>query len=225
VPHTDPDALCLLALGEQVDDEVTDHVRTCPRCADELAALRDVVTLGRESQQETELPAPSPEVWDRIAAETDQRQDPIPIARRGFGRLVAVAAAALLIGATGGVLAVKTSTPTPAAEQVVAQATLAAQPQAPTQAGGSAEVLRTDSGLRLRVRLSGMPAPEGLYQVWLYDGGQVMIPVGVIGSDTQVEMPIPGTVDLDRYPVVDVSAQRLGQQEHGQSMVQGRFDT
>lgn len=68
--HVDDETLALLALGEPVgtpDD--LDHLAACRRCADEVASLRGVADLARESGPEAPLVAPAPQVWDRVAAE------------------------------------------------------------------------------------------------------------------------------------------------------------
>ena len=65
--HTDPELLSLLALGEHAgteDDRM--HAQTCPDCAGELSELHRLVTLGRSVGADTELVAPSADVWARI---------------------------------------------------------------------------------------------------------------------------------------------------------------
>ncbi|MGW6441461.1 anti-sigma factor [Lentzea sp. NPDC055074] len=214
--HADPETLTLLALGEPAPDQSTeDHVRSCSPCRAELDTLREIVTLGRETRRERDLPPPPEAVWDRIAAETGTAH-----ARpRRWRALLAVAAVAAIAGASGAVVVDRLSTPT-AVEQVVAQADLARLTSAPGTARGSARVVRVADRKVLRVSVDGMPAPAGLYQVWLYDGVATMIPLGVL-TGGQADMPLPDGVDLRTYRVVDVSAQRLGQQEHGTSMLQG----
>jgi len=73
--HVDDDLLALLALGESVGT-ASDlaHVEECERCADELAALRDVVALAR-SGEGAALVAPAAEVWDRVADELQLQPD------------------------------------------------------------------------------------------------------------------------------------------------------
>ncbi|UZN03875.1 anti-sigma factor [Cellulomonas sp. S1-8] len=66
----DDETLALLALGEQVGSgEELAHVDACTRCGDEVATLRGVADLARESGPEPQLVAPAPQVWDRVAAE------------------------------------------------------------------------------------------------------------------------------------------------------------
>ncbi|MDX3658750.1 anti-sigma factor [Streptomyces sp. ID05-26A] len=221
--HADPDLLTLLALGEPMADESTEnHVRACAECRSELAALREVVDLGRETRAEADLPMPSDDVWKRIAAETGQDTAPVvPLHRppRRWRALLAVAAVAAIVGAAGSIAVDRFLTPA-TTEQVLAQVDLARLASAPGTARGTARVVRTADRTVLRVSVDGMPAPDGLYQVWLYDGAATMIPLGVL-TNGQADMPVPDTLDLETYRVVDVSAQRLGQQEHGISMLQG----
>ncbi len=68
--HVDDDVLALLALGEDAGtpDERA-HLALCERCAGEVAALSEVVGLARAA--DTEMVAPGPQVWERIAAELE----------------------------------------------------------------------------------------------------------------------------------------------------------
>lgn len=67
--HVDDDTLALLALGETPSAADAEHLRTCARCASELAALTDVVRVGRSVTDDDALVAPSPDVWGRISDE------------------------------------------------------------------------------------------------------------------------------------------------------------
>ncbi|GHH44086.1 anti-sigma factor [Lentzea cavernae] len=225
--HADPELLTLLALGEPAPDESTeDHLRTCTECRSELAALREVTAIGRETRAERDLPMPSERVWAGIAAETGQSAEPAPVIalarpRRRWRAFLAVAAAAAIVGAAGSIAVDRITTPV-TTEQVLAKTDLARLTAAPGSARGTASVVRTADRTVLRISVDGMPAPDGLYQVWLFDGTATMIPLGVL-TNGQTDMPIPDAIDLRTYPVVDVSAQRLGQQEHGTSMLQGKL--
>ncbi|WP_439658482.1 anti-sigma factor [Lentzea sp. HUAS TT2] len=226
--HADPELLTLMALGEPVTDESTvEHVRSCAVCRTELVSLREIAGVGRETRSERDLPVPSEDVWLRIAEETGQKSAPVAVLpsrrARGWRPLLAVAAVAAIAGSAGTILVDRVTTSGSAvADQVLVQADLARLPSAPATANGTARVVRTAGHTVLRVSVDGMPAPEGLYQVWLFDGVTTMIPLGVLTSG-QVDLPVPPGVDLATYRVVDVSAQRLGQQEHGTSMLRGNL--
>lgn len=219
MPHLDPDRLVLIALGEQ-DPSASEesHLRTCAACGTDLDSTRTAVALSRESEHLRDLPAPPPDLWARIESSTRDvrlrsadRRFPV----RGRRRLTLAAAAALLLVTTV-VWFLHHDT-----ERVVAAADLVARPSAPATAHGRATIVDTGHGLQLRLTLSGMPTPTGYYTVWLYDGGTVMIP---IGSPGPAPLNVPAAADdLTTFTIVDVSLQRLGQQEHGTSMLQGRL--
>ncbi|MET8998667.1 anti-sigma factor [Amycolatopsis sp. Hca4] len=234
--HPDSDRLVLLALDQQEPGEAdAAHLNGCAACRDEYEALRTVAGLGREAEAEASLPPVSEAVWARIAADTgqsasepprltavgDDRATPNPPRKR---RLAGAVRYGVVAAAAAGITAVATLTlPATGGEpdRVVAQVQLQRQAAAPAGASGEVQVLRTGSGaLRLHLELAGMPDPAGLYQVWLYDGKTTMIPLGVTAG-TEADVAIPPTVTLQAFPVVDVSAQQLGQQEHGTSMLQG----
>lgn len=74
--HPDEETLALIALGEAGHDP-TDHLGTCAACRDEVAALRRVVAVGRDSQETRDLPPPPDAVWAGIAAATTDPSDPL----------------------------------------------------------------------------------------------------------------------------------------------------
>jgi len=223
VPHLDPERLVLIALGEQ-DPSAPDleHLRACAACGADLDAIRATVAVGRESEHVRDLPAPPEHVWSRIAARTfgERPAEERPVRRTGGRRrlLVAAAAAVVFVAAAGAAIAWAAGR---GGDRVVAEADLVAQPGAPATAKGRATIVDTGHGLQMRLAMSGMPAPSGYYTVWLYDGRTVMIPIGSPGS---APLNVPAAAaDLATFSIVDVSAQRLGQQEHGTSMLQGRL--
>ncbi len=68
--HCDEETLSLLALGEPVPAEAELHLAGCPRCAGELAGLRQVVTAVRDDGAAVTRIAPPPALWSAIAAAT-----------------------------------------------------------------------------------------------------------------------------------------------------------
>jgi len=67
--HCDEDDLVLLALGEPVPTEVTEHVATCELCAAERDSFVAVVATVRAAEDDEPLDAPAPSVWAGIEAE------------------------------------------------------------------------------------------------------------------------------------------------------------
>jgi hypothetical protein len=231
VPHLDPDRLILIALGEQGPSaEEAQHLAGCDSCRGELATDETVARLGRGSHDLRELPAPPAHLWERIAAEAfpdaapQAPHVPTPVLApqrpaRSWWRLALVAAAAAVV-AVAAVIGVQ-QLGRPGSARVIAQAELLPQAAAPGTARGTATIVDTGHGLEMRLSLSGMPAATGYYTVWMYDGGTVMIPIGSPGS-APLNVPAAAS-DLTRFRVVDISAQQLGQQQHGTSMLQGRL--
>ncbi|VVJ21849.1 Uncharacterised protein [Amycolatopsis camponoti] len=234
--HPDRDHLVLLALDDQEPGAAdTAHLDSCADCREELESLRAVAGLGREAAAETALPPVAEAVWERIAAETGQPSlgaaretaesahdaDRRDVLRPRFSRAVRYGVVAAAAAAVAAVVTVALTGGGPDEGRVIAQAQLNRQVAAPAEAAGQVRIIDSGGGsLRLKLELTGMPAPAGLYEIWLYDGKTTMIPLGVVAG-TDADVAIPHTLTLQAFPIVDVSAQQLGQQEHGTSMVQG----
>jgi Anti-sigma-K factor rskA len=248
--HVDDETLALLALGEPVGEAADlDHVATCPRCSQEVAALRGVVDLARESGPEPHLVAPAPQVWDRVAAELDlgerahaaargeltaRTADPAPGAadatvtplaprRRLRGAWLAAAAAAGLV--VGGAGATAWSQLRADPSTVVASAVL--EPLPGWTPGGTAEVRTARDGSRtLVVDLDDAPAGEGFLEVWLLKPDvSGLVSLGTLDG-TSGEFALPPGLDLAEFPVVDVSDEPLdGEPAHsGVSVARGALE-
>ncbi|HET8685018.1 MAG TPA: anti-sigma factor [Micromonosporaceae bacterium] len=184
-------------------------------------------------EADTRLTAPVQQPTRRYAGRRGRTQA-YPGGDRAWRRtaLVAVAAAAVGVAATLGVVRALDQ-PAPQS-QVTASAALTAMAGAPGGARGEARVLdsRGDGGgtggvgggERLHLHLTGLPLRPGYYEVWLInpDTGK-MISVGVVGEGTDALLPLPATVDLREYRLVDVSAEEYdGEPAHsGRSMLRG----
>lgn len=166
---------------------------------------------------------------------SDATVAPAPVAslrdareRRGLRRFVApltaaAAAAALIAGVTLGWQAL---TPRDTGT-IVASASLDALP-AWQGAAGSAEIIEHTNGERVvRIALDAPPVSGAVQEVWLLtpevDG---LISLGLLG-DARGEFVIPAEIDLDRYSVVDISAEPLdGDPSHsGDSIVRGALES
>jgi hypothetical protein len=141
--------------------------------------------------------------------------------------LIAVAAAALVIGAVGGVLGSRLVDRRDDTQQVLAQVSLSNLQPAVTNARGSASVVQTPAGERLVLNVSQLkPQPGHFYDVWLIDPNiKKMVSLGILDGTTG-EFVIPEGVDVSAYPIVDVSVQQPGDPKHsGDSVLRGVIKT
>ncbi|WP_298748664.1 anti-sigma factor [uncultured Serinicoccus sp.] len=180
--------------------------------------------------------APGDAVWERIRAEIEG-EDQLAGRRRAAGRDVGARRRPgrwpLLAAAAAGALVAWVGTQVVGAGQqdeeiVVADATLEDLPDAGGAVDGSAEVVSVDGERRLRVQLDELPdTGSGYLEVWLLRPDvSGLVTVGVI-SGTTAEFSLPATVDLEEYPVVDISREQLdGDPSHGgESIVRGELHT
>ncbi|HYJ75312.1 MAG TPA: anti-sigma factor [Kineosporiaceae bacterium] len=288
MPHSDPDVLALVALGEPAPGPDAEHLRGCEQCRADVEELRQVVSAVRVDVPAGPAVAPPASVWEDIAAATGvrtaprpdrmqtasaartpptpqtpqtpqtppvpqvpQRRTPPPVQPSQTGQdeltarrrrrdrtsvrtLIAVAAA-LVIGAVGGVFGSRlvdrpdnVARPTPGAtQQVLAQVPLSNLKPAVTRASGSAAVVRTPAGERLVLNVSQLkPQPGHFYDVWLIDPKiKKMVSLGILDGTTG-EFVIPEGVDVSAYPIVDVSVQQPGDPKHsGDSVLRGVIKT
>ena len=87
--HLDPESLSLLALGEELGDDATDHLRSCASCAADYRGFRRAVLAAKPATEATVLEPPGPQVWAGIhsalglsdAVATDPLGSPTPSGR------------------------------------------------------------------------------------------------------------------------------------------------
>ncbi|WP_431728948.1 anti-sigma factor [Verrucosispora sp. TAA-831] len=80
-----------------------------------------------------------------------------------------------------------------------------------------------DSG-ELHPHVANLPAVPGYYEVWLINPNTMeMFSIGVLGTGSEVLLPLPPNVDLGKYSVVDVSAERFDNDtaHSGDSLLRG----
>lgn len=221
--HLDPDRLILLALAESAPEIAeTVHLSECPECRVEIDSLRHVADVGRESQTLGHLPPPPERVWQGIAAEVARTERPRAVRppRRWVAPLVAALAAAV-VGIAGTVAVVRFTGRT-TTTAVTAHADLARLAIAPAAAHGEAQIVAGD---RLQVAVRDLPLTTGYYQVWLMNPEDLsqMVPVGILGDLSDTVLPIAPTTDLNRYRLIDISAQAYGGDgaHSGKSLLRG----
>jgi hypothetical protein len=242
--HLSPDVLALLALGETPDEPVDRaHLESCAQCRTELAELSRAVRVGRSITEEDMLITPADRVWHGIRAELGldesgptsgaavvsladrQAANAAPPARTGRRWLVPLLAAvlALVVGVGLGIGLDRISGQR---DTVIAEARLDPLPDWPG-AEGTATVEEDSDGRRWLVVDVDAPAPNGASQVWLIDNDVVgMSSLGFL-TDGRARLVIPDSIDLARFPVVDVSAEPANDADprhSGDSIVRGKLD-
>jgi hypothetical protein len=234
--HCDLDDLALLAMGEEVDLD-TEHLAACGQCRSEAASLRRVVRTMRTVSPADSPNAPPANVWTAIqqqmASDTSSDQETgdaavlatvIPLRSRKAPWIALAAVVGLFFGGIVGASVISTETVAPS---LVAQAALEPLPGFTTS--GTAQVEQTDAGEMLAVDLTGLPpAEDGYFEVWLITSeSDSMISLGAVGAGGSTRLPIPQGLALDRYSMVDVSAERFdGDATHSTiSVVRGTLDT
>lgn len=244
--HVDPELIALRALGAELSTEAEDHVSTCPQCSRELAALVEVVELGR-GLEEPGLVDPPASVWAGIAAATgvpeqSHRADTEPreyatggppkqltgggadpLRRRGDWTLAAAIAGVLAgAGAVIGWQAIDGDAQ-PDAPALVAEAVL--DPLPDRTATGVAQVVDGEAERRLVLTVDADDEVDGYLEVWLLRPDvSGMVSLGVLVGQT-TELVIPDGLDLADFSVVDVSIEPYnGDPTHsGDSLVRGQL--
>lgn len=164
---------------------------------------------------------------DRQTASGSARRDRARASGRTFPRfltLAIAAALALVVGVTGTLLAQRALQP---ADTVIASTPLAALPDW-AGSSGTAELERDSDGRRwLVVTVSTSRSVDGFQQVWLMNTDvTAMLQVGLL-SQPQQRFPLPAGVDVEAYPVVDVSDEPATDNgaHSGNSIVRGTLPT
>ncbi|RBY87526.1 anti-sigma factor [Blastococcus sp. TF02A-26] len=241
--HCTPEDLALAALGEPLTGADAAHLDGCAACTAEVASLRRSVEALAVPEFSAHGPAVAPpaHVWTAIAAATGVTATPegsarvvpeepartvevVPLRPRRSRLLLAAAAAGVVgvgIGAGAVVLGDRDDE-----ETTVAVAAAQLDPLGENRASGEAEVVERPDGSRvLRLDLDADAPEEGYLEVWLIDPDVVgMVSVGVVSAGTE-ELELPADLDVDAFPIVDVSVEPLdGDPSHsGVSVARGQL--
>ena len=224
--HCKPEELTLLALGEAegLEDDRA-HVAECAACAKEVAAFAALVDLARTVTPDDAVQQPPASVWESVQHEVNAGMPVDELAerrqRRSTAPWIAVAAVSgLLLGGIG--VSALNRSDTQSDISLVAQTAL--EPLPGNDVTGIAQVEARDSGSVLTVDVADLPAREGYYEVWLLKPDvSNMVSIGVLPESGTGEFPLPETLDLTEFSVVDISREAYdGNAEHStDSVVRG----
>jgi hypothetical protein len=235
VQHCTPEQLALAALREPLPADDTAHLEGCAECRAEVASLQRAVDLLAVPEfVPFGAPVPPPaSVWAAIASATGVPAEPeggpavatvVPLRPRR-SRVLLLTAAAAVAGAVIGAGAVAVLNAGNDDGTSIAAADL--DPLEDNDASGTARVVeRPDGTQMLEIQLEAPEPSDGYYEVWLLKPDvSGLVPVGVTQAGT-TEFEIPPGLDLDEYPVVDVSVEPLdGDPSHsGVSIARGMLD-
>ena len=235
--HLEPDRLVLLALGEEpLNDAETGHLDGCEACRADIADLRTVAGIGRETQDVSDLPTPPEHVWHMVNADVGTAETaPRPGQRRRgpTWRTTAVITAVTAVFAV--VLAFFLVRREPPAQAACTGGTvrLTALAGAPSSAKATACLVDEEGEHKLRVTATGLPpTTDGFYEVWLIDPSSLPTPqsvrmaaVGALGTRSSEDFTLPPNVDVHRYSLVDISSEPSdGNAAHsGNSLLRGEL--
>ncbi len=226
IDHMDEETIALLALGESVAGVDAGHLQVCAACQSKVDQLRAIVDTARTITSEDRPISPPDDLWQSITDEIESdgavftKKPPTGGLRMGWFALAA--AVGVLVGSLGTIVAVDQQNPAP----TIAQAEL--EPLPGQQARGMAQVRDTANGPVLLVDVPGLPQPEGYYEVWMLSpDADAMVSVGVLGAGSVNEFPLPTGMDMQAFPVVDISVEQFdGDVTHsGDSLVRGTLAT
>jgi hypothetical protein len=253
--HLDPEALSLFALNEPMDARSADHLRSCPECSTEVAALRRAVNAVRTVPDSGGLEAPGANVWDGIHRQlglTDAvAADPLGPARgrdatagktgpeeprpgaqheeKPRSNVTWLRRPATWLAAAAAAVLITTGVVL-AVNRTAAPVTLASAQLEPLDrytATGSATVTEASDGSRtIEVRLNKTEA-SGYQEVWLIAPDlSRLVSLGIMNSPSG-RFEVPSGLDLSGYPIVDVSDEPLdGNPAHSSvSIVRGTLSS
>lgn len=201
--HPDPDRLALAALpAERRDADVEAHLRGCPLCRGHVESLRRTVDLAVSGRAAADDESPPERIWTAITGELDLA----PAPRRRLLPAVAAVVALLAGLGIGWLLGSAPATERPLATLAAVDGTGAAGSAALVDRGGVREIV---------IRVDGVIAPvdSDYLEAWLMDpSGTGMISLGALARDGggyQGTFTVPADLPTDRFPTLDVSAERF----------------
>lgn len=226
--HIDSDTIALIALGASGAPVDNEHIAQCPKCQSELDEFRSVVACARSITDADRPVTPPDSVWLGIETAITPSAAPsqgIPAKRdRGAGWYALAASVGVVIGGLATFIAMQSpmSTQTPS---VIAQASL--EPLRDVEQPAQAVVQQVNGQDVLVVQASGLPPTDGYYEVWLLaPDAQSMVSVGMLDSSEGGTFTLPAGLDLNQFPVVDISLEHFdGDTSHSaDSILRGKLE-
>ncbi|MFC6712514.1 anti-sigma factor [Branchiibius cervicis] len=218
--HPDDDILAAAALGENLPDDVRDHIGACDQCGVSVQEFRDLLSVAYGAPDDAEWLAPPASVWAAIQSETGA-----VARRRSWPRKLAMAAAVAVVGIVIGFGAgrlVGSDGPRSTTVTQVALDTLDTGQQ-----GGSAQLIDSRSGMALRIDTTKpLNAGDGYLQVWLLNtDGKRMVPVGVLRGEGVETFPMSAGLVKSGYLIVDISQEQYDNNpaHSGDSLLRGKL--
>ena len=208
IDHVDEETIALLALGESSAGSDAEHLHSCASCQAKVDQLRAVVEAARLVTDQDRPMSPPDALWQAITDEIESdgvvfSQHP-STKRMRAGWFALAAAVGILVGSLGTIVALDQQNPAP----TIAQAEL--EPLPGKDARGVAQVRQTADGPVLLVDVPDLPQPDGYYEVWMLSlEADSMVSVGVLGSGAVNEFPLPVGMDMNAFPVVDISVEQF----------------
>lgn len=206
--HPDPDQLARCAWPGQErqerDVDVEAHLLGCAPCRGHVESLRRTVDLAVSGGAGPDDESPPERIWTAITGELDTAPAP---RRRAWLAPAVAAVVALLVGLGAGWLL---GSAPPAEEPLASLAAVDG-----TGAGGRATLVVRDGVREIVIRIDGVIAPPDCdyLEAWLMSpAGSGLISLGALtrdGGGYRGAFTVPGDLPMDRFPTLDVSAERF----------------
>jgi hypothetical protein len=215
--HVDDDLIDLLAGASDpaTARRLVAHLRSCPRCVDQLisavfavCALRTSALVDHDETHPIHGSGAGSQAAAGGARSEASQVDATGAPRRWRRHLGAVAASVVLLVAGLLIGSRVASGPAPASGPAIVDVQLTPL-EAPPSAGGQVTVEATGDTRQLLVRTTALPAPptNHFYEVWLLDPKTLkMLSMGVLGPSGEGEYAVTAPI-MAGYAAVDVSLQ------------------
>lgn len=202
-------------------DEAIPGLRAVPDLDADADPLADIGTAPSRPTTGSVAPVTTTPGLDAPAAASDPKvvsfDRPARTGRRSFRTWLPSVAAAVIAIAAGSWFLTGDRSPEPIDE--------IALDRLKDAGAATAEIREGEDGLELAVSVDGVDPADGYFELWLLNAeASELVSLGPIRSDGVY--PLPAGLDLDAFPVVDVSVEAFdGNPAHsGESVFRGTFE-